>query len=256
MSRKTIVTQLNDHIWLMDDNHEATGYLVTGKEKALVIDTMNGSDDLHEIVREITELPIMVVNTHGHPDHIFGNVYFDCAYLHPDDFELAASFAARGAKAMGLKIPPFLPIRGGEIIDLGDLTLEVIELPGHTPGGICLLLKEDRILFTGDSINHHLWMQLDGCLRLDEFLQKLDQIEYVKEKADRILHGHAQGFDDISLFDEMRQGIRDLATQKNREVTKNDPPYHWFGGVGKQHPFDDYGSVICYREESLPPEAL
>ena len=55
-------------------------------------------------------------------------------------------------------MPPFEPIRGGEVIDLGGLHLEVIELPGHTPGGILLLLKEDRILFTGDSINH-----ISGC---------------------------------------------------------------------------------------------
>ena len=48
---------------------------------------------------------------------------------------------------------------------------EIYELPGHTPGGIVLLLREDRILFTGDSVNHHLWMQLEGCAPLDEFVK-------------------------------------------------------------------------------------
>ena len=85
-------------------------------------------------------------------------------------------------------MPPFEPIRGGEVIDLGGLHLEVIELPGHTPGGILLLLKEDRILFTGDSINHHLWMQLEESSSMPEFGNNLVKVMYLTKEADVILH--------------------------------------------------------------------
>lgn len=46
-------------------------------------------EDLRAIVRSLTELPVTVVNTHGHCDHIFGNVYFDEAWLHPADLPIA-----------------------------------------------------------------------------------------------------------------------------------------------------------------------
>ena len=80
--------QLNDHIFSMDDAGEAVGYLVVGEKKALVIDTMNGYEDVKAVARSVTDLPLMVVNTHGHCDHIYGNIYFEEAYLHPLDMEL------------------------------------------------------------------------------------------------------------------------------------------------------------------------
>lgn len=248
MFERIILTQINPHVYLMDDHHEATGYIVVGSKKALVIDTMNGYEDVRAVVRTVTDLPIMVVNTHGHCDHIYGNVYFDCAYLHPADFPVAQEHMRfpefiEECNKRGLQMPPFEPIRGGEVIDLGGLHLEVIELPGHTPGGILLLLKEDRILFTGDSINHHLWMQLEESSSMPEFVNNLEKVMYLTKEADVILHGHARGTDDISLMDKLLQGAKEIAEGK----TENDKPYKWFGGVNKQHQFDEDGSVICYK---------
>ena len=91
---RTTVTKLSDRIYLFDDNHEATGYLVVGDEKALVIDTMNGLSNVLQLVRAITDLPVMVVNTHGHCDHIFGNIYFEEAYVHKNDLSLAAEHSS------------------------------------------------------------------------------------------------------------------------------------------------------------------
>ena len=216
MFERIILTQINPHVYLMDDHLEATGYIVVGSKKALVIDTMNGYEDVRAVVGTVTNLPIMVVNTHGHCDHIYGNVYFDCAYLHPADLPVAQEH---------MRFPEF------------------IELPGHTPGGILLLLKEDRILFTGDSINHHLWMQLEESSSMPEFVNNLEKVMYLTKEADVILHGHARGTDDISLMDKLLQGAKEIAEEK----TENDKPYKWFGGVNKQHQFDEDGSVICYK---------
>lgn len=253
------VKQLTPDIYLMDEGHMASGYFVIGEEKVCVIDTMNGLNDLKKAVRKVTDKPIVVVNTHGHPDHIFGNLYFDEAYLDPKDFELAESFTKlpefiTETEKYGLKMPPFKAINEGDVIDIGGKTLEVFELPGHTPGSIVLLLREDRILFTGDAINHHLWMQLDGCSPLPEYVKALDRIMFLEDRADRILHGHAQDFDDISLIRCMRNGIREICEGKTAE----DKPYEWFGGVGKQHAFSllegkkysSENSVICYTPAS------
>lgn len=74
--KKLFIKEIMPGIYLMDEAHEATGYLVAGNERACVIDTMNGYNDLYQAVRELTDKPLTVVNTHGHPDHIFGNMFF------------------------------------------------------------------------------------------------------------------------------------------------------------------------------------
>lgn len=127
MEKRIHVKKLGERIYLMDDAGDATGYLVVGEEKALVIDTMIGWEDVNEVVKGITTLPIMVVNTHGHCDHIFGNIYFEEAYLHPDDFELAQEHSnfpefVDLCNKYGMKMPPFKPILDGEVIDLGGAT--------------------------------------------------------------------------------------------------------------------------------------
>ena len=258
--KELFIREMGPGIYLMDEAHEATGYLVVGEEKACVIDTMNGYNDLHRAVRKITDKPLVTVNTHGHPDHIFGNVYLGEAYLHPADRELARSFEeepdfVRSCKARGVSMPPFKDILPGDVIDLGGRTLEAFGLPGHTAGGILLLLREDRILFTGDSVNHHLWMQLDGCLPLREFVKELDKVMFLQDRADIILHGHARDADDISLLRCMREGIQEIC----KGETDRDQPYHWFGGTALQHPFrcdpdrhyQQEDHVICYRANNV-----
>jgi len=116
MFERIKVKKLNDHIYLLDDNGDATGYLVVGSKKALVIDTMNGYENVYDVVRTMTDLPLMVVNTHGHCDHIFGNVYFDEAYMNPDDNEVAKEHMAfsefvERCKEHKLSMPPFKPIK-------------------------------------------------------------------------------------------------------------------------------------------------
>ena len=84
MNGKFDLIQLSDRIYLMSDQENATGYFVVGDDKVLVIDTMSGYDDINAVIKKITDLPVMVVNTHGHGDHVLGTVYFDEAFIHPE----------------------------------------------------------------------------------------------------------------------------------------------------------------------------
>ena len=251
MFERISLEQLTEHVWLMDDAHEATGYVVIGEEKAAVIDTMNGHEDVLAVVRTLTDKPVTVINTHGHCDHIFGNIFFDSAYLHPDDLALAGEHGSfpeflEECEKLGLRMPPFLPVHDGDVFDLGGLHLQAVHLPGHTRGGILLILREERILFTGDTVNRHCWMQLDTSLPLREFLRNLERCAWVKQYADRILHGHARGFEPIRLYDDMTQGVRDLIAANG----EGDRPYKWFGGEDRQHEFAPE-SVICYARSKL-----
>lgn len=236
--KQLYIKKLSDDLYLLDEAHEATGYLLIGTDRACLIDTMNGYVNLKEATGRLTDKPVVVVNTHGHPDHIFGNVFFDGAYLNPVDLPLAESFMndeaeAAKIKEQGLAFPPFEPIAEGDVIDLGGITLKAICIPGHTPGGIMLLCPEKRILFTGDSVNHHLWMQLGCSLSIEEMAENLEKLLYLENEADHILHGHAQDFDDISLLSDMLAGEKEIVAGK----TEDDKPYEWFGGVSMYHPF-------------------
>lgn len=244
------IQQINDHIWLLNDHDDGTGYLITGTDKALVIDTMYGLEDLKAAVKTLTELPLMLVNTHGHFDHTYGNLYFDKAYLHPADMELAhAYFKADGfaqlMKETGRKPAEFEPITEGTVIDLGGIQLEVYETPGHTPGSIVLLDRKDRILFSGDTVIEQTWMQLPECCEMNVMLKSLDKIQKLRPYFDYILCGHSHGLEDASLCEAQRQAVWEIG---NGQVQK-DETYVYYGGTCKAHPYGKDPRRIVYNPD-------
>ena len=144
-------------------------YLVLGSEKALLIDTGFGCGSLKAEVEKLTKLPLVLVNTHGHPDHGGGNSEFGAPLLHPADNELYAykcAYEVRLEEALhwpvenvAEKLQPTPPaptaLEDGAVIDLGGRQLRVIHTPGHTRGSICLFDEESRYLFTGDNVQQH-----------------------------------------------------------------------------------------------------
>lgn len=248
--------KINDHIWLMNDNDEATGYLVTGTEKALVIDTMNGYEDVRKLAETLTDLPLIVVNTHGHPDHVYGDVYFEEVYMHPDDHALAKQYMHLPAfkeemKRRGLKMPRLLSVREGDQFDLGKIALEVYHVPGHTPGGICLLDRKDRLLFTGDSVIEQTWMQMDESLPMHVFLDSLESLGKIRSAFDYILTGHTRMCpEDASLCEAQRRAVTEVINGQD----EGDMPYEWYGGLATAHPYGPEPRRIVYRRDRLEKE--
>ena len=87
--REPEILSVNDHIWLLNDNNEATGYVIAGTRYAAVIDTMIGLVDVRAITEELTDLPLTLINTHGHIDHIGGNWGFEKAFMNLADQAVA-----------------------------------------------------------------------------------------------------------------------------------------------------------------------
>jgi len=96
--------------------------------------------------------PKAVINTHGHIDHISANRYLGLPiWIHRDDAPFLGDSKKNLSSLFGfnLKSPPAARLlEEGETLKIGDLTLDVIHTPGHTPGSICL--KSDGVMFTGD----------------------------------------------------------------------------------------------------------
>ena len=249
---RAAITRIRPHVYLIDDAGESTCYLILGSERALLIDTVNGMEDLRAIVRSLTDLPVTVVNTHGHCDHIYGNVYFDEAWLHPADRPIAREHFAMFREEMdrrGLTPCPFRALEIGQVFDLGGVRLEVVDLQGHTPGSVGLLDRDARLLYSGDGVNTHLWMQLEHSLSIAA-LQRMLLALKAQHGADfdYILTGHAKDVRGAEVVDWLLAGCDELLSGRREK----DQPYRYFGGECRQHPITDTpGEVIVYSEEKL-----
>ena len=146
MELKTTVNRLSNGVWAIDQGMVRC-FLIVGNEKALLLDTGAGECDLLGLIRDITPLPVTVVQTHGDGDHTANSQAFPEIYAHPAEFPVLTRFRPDWS-------PRLLPVAEGDVFDLGGRTLEVIEAPGHTPGSICLLDRDSRILFSGDTVSY------------------------------------------------------------------------------------------------------
>ena len=244
------IIQIRPNVYLIDDAGDSTCYLITGSECALLVDSVNGYEDLKAITKTLTDLPVIVVNTHGHGDHIYGNVYFEEAWLHPADFALYDQFFGYAKDIMeqnNLKPCPVKALEIGQIFDLGGVQLEVVDLSGHTAGSIGLLDKDARIIYTGDGLNTHLWMQLDHSLPISSMLETFRKLKAEHgQDFDYVAHGHTKVLRDKEILDWMIQGCEDILAGR----TEQDMDYQYFGGVCRQHPISGTpGEVIVYNED-------
>ena len=102
--------------------------------------------------------PVAIWLTHAHPDHIYGvailqELYDIPVFMHPwEDLEASQRMASR----FGLEIPrtgfKTVDIHEGDTLRFGGVEFTVIETPGHTPGGVCFLDSEDKVLLSGDTL--------------------------------------------------------------------------------------------------------
>lgn len=207
-------------------------YLVIGSKSACLIDTGLGIDNIKKVVDHLTKLPIQVVTTHVHWDHIGGHRYFDDIKVHkndatwlkdgipipievirknvmqepltkalPENFDIDEYFLFRGL--------PSLELVGGDVIDLGNRLLRVIHTPGHSPGHICIYEEERGYIFTGDLLYqgtlYAFYPSTDPVL-IANSIEKLTQLEHVK----KILPGHHNLDISVSLIREVNAGLQRL----------------------------------------------
>jgi len=190
-------TQLHPGIYSLYEPSEVFCYLLVGEKEAILYDTTFGFGDLRAAVREITDLPLTVILSHGHYDHANGAHQFDGAYIHPADEVLCLKHASRtGRRRNALEpfaelIPATLnqdayihagagtlkPIEAGKIFHLGGMTVEVIALEGHTAGSIGLLIHEQRVLLASDALGPHIWLFLNESLPIPNYVKMLQRIQ-------------------------------------------------------------------------------
>lgn len=153
-------------------SEETIGYLIVGEKRALLFDTGMGISDVKKAAAELTALPVIVLNSHTHNDHVGGNWEFSTVYGMDTDFTRQNARGSRadaqaeiipgeicGALPKGFDSQAYVTrpwkisayTHDGDQFALGDRVLEVIATAGHTPDAISLLDRANGLLFTGDT---------------------------------------------------------------------------------------------------------
>lgn len=123
-------------------------------KEAVIIDPGADYPKIKKIIDKYSLKPKYVINTHGHGDHIGADDKFNSPILiHRLDSEFLVSPVKNLSAYFGFSLKMSKPERfleDKEKIEVGNISLEVIHTPGHTPGSICL--KYDNIIFSGDTL--------------------------------------------------------------------------------------------------------
>ena len=176
------IIQMNPHTWRIEDGG-VRFFLLTGTEKALLIDSGMMVNNAKDIAAELTDLPISLLNTHADRDHIGSNQQFETFYMHPAEEPIYRRSGKPGT---------IIPVKEGDTIDLGERELKIIDLPGHTPGSIAVLDVKNRILISGDPIQQHGRIFMFGSHRnMEAYIQSLKRLEGRVSEFDEIWPSHA-----------------------------------------------------------------
>jgi glyoxylase-like metal-dependent hydrolase (beta-lactamase superfamily II) len=230
-------------------SEEVISYLILGQKRALLFDTGMGISNIRQVVDGLTRLPVSVINSHTHNDHVGGNWRFSDIYgmdtaftrasaqgstaaaqaeLAPGEIcgNLPAGFDAKSYATRAFHITRWL--RGGEKIDLGGRTIEVIATPGHTPDSISLWDAPNGLLFTGD-------MYYPGLIFLYRPETDLDAYEasiakMIALKAKLLLPAHNVPVADPADLPRVLAAMRHVRSGKIKPVRKGNEWEYKFEG--------------------------
>lgn len=243
-------------------------FLIVDSQKSVLFDTGMGIKDISKVVKQLTDLEVIVVNSHAHFDHIGDNFHFSKIFVYSD--ELAVNRLISGWSNLELQDeisldsflgeypqgfdPKSYQIRAVErekinllhdkdVIDLGNRTLEVLHTPGHSPDCISLLDKVNGCLFTGDTFYPDwLFAFLDeewGASDLQAYAKTMHELIRLVPELDYLYCAHTRALADPEI-------LYDAAKAFEIVINKGEVKYErieMYGQELKVHHFDGFAIV-------------
>lgn len=231
-------------------------YLVEGDQRALLLDTGTGADDMRSLVESLTDKPVFLVNSHAHWDHIGCNLQFDERWIHEAEADAATLVKGVGNGRLrhvfapeGLTgplpegfdvetfvIPPALPtgiMKDGHRFDLGGRVLEVLHRPGHSPGGIALLDRANGALFSTDVAYGGALYVYDPA-NLPTYQASLQRLADLAPTLKAVYPAHDASPIEPAMLLGMAQGVRDVVDGMEPSSREGDMARYEFDGFALQ----------------------
>lgn len=242
-------------------------YLVIGTERAALIDTGLGTDNLKEIVESITKLPIIVLHTHAHGDHVGADALFSEIYLNSRENSFTRSerdfkyITEQRLKFIEAHLKDKLElyryviehiidstevnyknVDDGDIIDLGGIQLEAVSTPGHTLGSVSYVNKKDRYAFTGDGIADIHWFDDKGSISVEGFLNTLNHFEKKTRGVENIYAAHLPKPFSLDLIHNLQTAAKKIINGSNDKIENADYQFLIHGDLYTHR----HGNVTIY----------
>ncbi len=255
-------------VYLVDDDiyaiyepgqfEEVISFLIIGDDFALMFDTGLGIGNIRRVVDQLTDLDIVVLNSHTHYDHIGGNHLFDTIYGLDTEYtrqralgsppDAVAGFLREGwvwkplpegfsrADYQSYAFTIDKIVGEGDRIDIGGRVLEILHTPGHAPDSICLIDRENRILFTGDSFYlAPLYTHIPGG-SFEEYAESAARLAGLAGSIDRALTSHNVPVVEGSYMTALGQAFADIESGKATDYTLSD-------GL-REYAFDGFSVIV------------
>jgi len=199
--------------WLIQGDG-SNSYLLVGDDCGIVIDTGFATENIQEYAQTLTDKPVnSAANTHGHFDHTGGNGWFERAYMSAKALEIAK---IPYPSLVSFKYPlDYLVTLVGDCdtIELGNRTIEVIEIPAHAPSSVAYLDRAQRILFTGDEVDDRVmlvWMQDEPQPTIEQHASNMEKLLKNRKDFDYICAGHELVMADAAYVEDYLENDRRL----------------------------------------------
>ena len=190
------------------DEGGVRSFLIPGESDALLIDSGFGRGKLLEQVRALTDLPVTLLHTHTDGDHTGCDAQFDKILLHPAEYDYYVQKLEASGADVNAVFSKIAPIWEGARLCYGDYCLEVVLIPGHTPGSIALLDAGRRMLIGGDSIQTGAIFMFGAGRNMAAYLASMRKLDAMRERFDTVLASHAQLCVDAQILPDLIEGAQ------------------------------------------------
>lgn len=216
-------------------------FLIRGDETALLIDSGLGIGNLRGAVGQLIDTEVILLLTHTHWDHIGAGHQFDNVLVHPvertrdgrvtidslsDEFvERPQQFVAEHAQASesfpddfrpeNYTVPPITDVEAiepGDRVNLGDRTLEIVSISGHSPGQIGVLDAEAGVFYGGDIIHieQNVYIHFEDC-SISDYIDSFTRLVDLGDEGifDTLATGHNPPISgpDLDILEDLRDGL-------------------------------------------------
>lgn len=229
-------------------------FLLIGEEKAVLIDTGLGIDNIKRITDQLTSLPIIVLTTHVHWDRIGSHGEFKDIYVHKDerdwlidgikklpieqirkdvgrDITLPAPVSFNPNTYKPFQGNPTSLLNDGDEIEIGSRKLIIYHTPGQSPGHISIFDYSKGYLFTGDLLYDetpiYAFFPTTNPVELVQSLEKISNIPNVT----KIFGGHNTAGLDSVILKEVKNAVKVL---KEQDQVRFGTGIHKFKGFSVQ----------------------